>query len=613
MYNYGSMLIRKFGAALGALCIISMLASCGDSGTLVLPTSETYKVGIALNSRSIEQNFTENPIIRQGDEISPYLLNFSADDPDVYGLIVFLKTPTGTILDGKAHYTLSGSAIRRNQVDGELELDPDETLPETETNSDSVDTETQTQPETVPVKPTPESKPIPVVEAWGGPQGVVDQSFTVERLDRYLPSFMLDSELAIGQYLLVFQVVGVRTVLYQQERLFYFLGDADFTFNDIRRYLPGVASITHLAPAGVAIMFEAQLDFDERLDPYIVWYNSKKRIGEGRVADGLNRLIWTVPQQTGFQTIRAEVFPFESVQKISGETKEISLVVSLKSENGGYFAEDASRFVCWYQFQNNLVDAVQPKNAQNYLVADGNASRTPRWLPVADIYGLVLSPHDRYLLQLSLPLPSEEEEEQEKQGVGELLLHIKPLRDGTIFKVEFNTKPNPNSTKSDTVELSCSFNAGQPVLLLSAGELTFESSPLVGDSNAHDLLTLAIKFSLSKNILTASLYVKELKQETEPLTIALSTDLNGETVLQLGVENTKEDVDGVIAILDELAVAFELESKISKHPPPPPTGLKNRGVIEQNIMIEEKITLDTAETQQTSQDLFPEVAGIAQP
>ncbi|MDR2537300.1 MAG: hypothetical protein LBC46_03230 [Treponema sp.] len=597
-----------------------MLISCEDGGTLVLPASETYNIDIALNSRSrsIKQNFTENPTIRQGDEISPYLLNFSADDPDVRGLTVFLKTLSGTILDGKAHYTLSGSAIRRNQVDGELDLDPDETLPETETNGNDVDTEIETQPEAAPVKPkpestptlTPEPMPIPVVETWGWSRGVVEQSFTVERLDRDLPPFMLDSELAIGQYLLVFQVVGVRTVLYQQERLFYFLGDADFDFNDIYHYLPGRASIAHLAPPGVAVMFEAQLDFDERLDPYIVWYNSKKRIGAGRVADGLNRLIWTAPQQTGFQTIRAEVFPFEPVQKISGETKELSLAVSVKSENRGYFDEDDRSFICWYQFQNNLSDAVQSKSNQNHLVVDGDASRTPRWLPVADIYGLVLGPRDRYLLPLSLPLPTEEEE---KQGVGELLLHIKPLRDGTIFKAEFNTKLNPNSTKSDSVELNCSFIAGKPVLLLSAGGLTFESSPLAGDSSAHDLLTLSIKFSLSKNIFTASLYVKEFKQETDPLTIALSTDINGKIVLQLGVENKKEAIDEVIAILDELAVAFVLEPL---PPPPPPkthTELNNRGVIQENIIIEEKITLETATTQQTLQEMFSEVAGISQP
>ncbi|MDR1400207.1 MAG: hypothetical protein LBJ41_09820 [Treponema sp.] len=576
------MLIRKFGVALSALCIISMLASCGDDGTLVLPASETYKVNIALNSRSIEQSLTDNPIIRHGDEISPYLLNFSTDDPDVRGLTVFLRTPTGTILDGKVYYTLSGNAIRRNQVNGELDLDPDETLktlPETETNGDGVGTEIQTQSETVPVEPTPETTTpepipiltpepmsIPVVEAWGGTRGVVEQTFTVERLDQGLPPFMLDSELPIGQYLLVFQVVGVRTVLYQQEKLFYFMDDANFEFNDIQRYLPGVTSIDHLAPPGIAIMFEAQLDFDERLDPYIVWYNSTKRIREGRVADGLNRLIWTVSQQTGFQTIKVEVFPFEPVQKISGVIKELSLAVSSKSKNSGYFAEDGRRFICWYQFQNNLLDAAQPTSAQNALVADGDVSRIPRWLPTATIYGLALGPRDRYLLPLSLPLSTEEEEEQEKQGLGELLLHIKPLRDGAFFKAEFNTKPNPNSTKSDTVELNCSFIAGKPVLLLSEGELTFESSPLVGDSSAYDLLTMSIKFSLSKNIFTASLYVKEFKQETKPLTIALSADLNGKAVLQLGIEDKKEDIDGVTAILDELALVFELDSL----PPPPP-------------------------------------------
>jgi hypothetical protein len=603
------MVIRKLGVALGALCIISILASCTDGEALVVSASDTFKVDIALNSRSrsIEQSFAKTSIIRQGDEITPYLFNFNVDDPDVRGMTVFLKTAAGTILDGRAYYMLSESAIQRNQVDGEL--DQDEALPEIETNGNGADSNTQPQPETAP-ESTPQHAPIPVVEPWGGDRGVAEHRFTVERLDQDLPPFMLDSELAIGQYFLVFQVLGVRSVLYHQEQLFYFMGDAELTFNNIHRYLPGDTSVAQLAPPGSAIMFEAQLDFDERLDPYIIWYNNKKRIGEGRVADGLNRLIWTFPLQTTFQTIRAEVFPFKPMRKISGEIKELAQAISTKSENISYFAEKAEHFVCWYQFQNNLINTVQSKNARNYLVADGNASNLPRWLPVGNIYGLALGPRDRYILPLSLPLFTKEKEEQEKQGVGELLLHIKPPRDGTIIKAEFNTKPGSNSSKSDTVKLNCSFIAGKPVLLLGAEELTFESPPLAGDSSAYDMLTLAIKFSMSRNIFTASLYVKEFNQETEPMAIALSTDLDGKAAFKLGIENEKEDIDGAEAILDELAITFEL--KLS----PPHIYIKeldNEGLIQQNRIRERKATLETTQIQQIFPNMFFELASISQP
>jgi hypothetical protein len=350
------------------------------------------------------------------------------------------------------------------------------------------------------------------------------------------------------------------------ERAFYFIADAEFTFHGVWRYLPAPASIEHLAPPLIPIMLEARLDFDPRLKPYIIWYNGKKRIGEETPISEGGRFIWTVPQQTGFQNIRAEIFPFAPIQNKNGEIRELSLAVSSESEIQGYFskknvsinvsssessrslANNSEEFICWYQFQNNLADALLPNDRRRDLRPLDSTKTEPHWLPAGELYGLALGSKDRYELPV-VPFSLAEGE----AGVGQFLFHLKPLGNGTVFQALFDTK----EALDGVVAIQLVFIDDTALLRVTKSNETIAERPLsTSQFQSRDFITVLLNIGFNGKKLIASIGLEEGDVETEPVTVIFKEPLNGDGSFYLGALSQGRDTGNPTAILDELAVSF---------------------------------------------------------
>ncbi|MDR1047905.1 MAG: hypothetical protein LBL64_09020, partial [Treponema sp.] len=323
------------------LIFSALVFSCGELDT-VLPTSGTYRVNALVNNQTLD----DCAVIHGDDQIQPFFANSVANDPDVSGLTVFLKDSGGAVY-GKTLYTLK----------------PDGT------------------------------------EGEGSPdEGNI---IHVSRLDRDIPPYNIPEDLNLGTYIMVFQIMGEKDSLYQIERQIYYLDEASFSLVDIRNYLPGLAGNSSLAPPGVTIMLEAQAYFDSSLDPYIIWYNGRKKIGEGRVIKGANRFMWKAPEQTGFLSIRAELFPFmpvhddPSVKPAAGAALEMSVAVSSRGQQT-YFERPKKDLFRLYQFWGNLQDSLNPTRGDTVLGSP--AGQEIRWAPADGIYGLALAEGDSYIV-----------------------------------------------------------------------------------------------------------------------------------------------------------------------------------------------------------------------
>jgi hypothetical protein len=571
------MSIRKLAGLIGVLYFLSVLLSCNDGVSLLPPAVGTYNVSATVNSRSLN----EYPIVKEHDKISPHFTNFDANDPDIRSLVIFLQTSNGVTLDGTIRYSLSESAIRKNQASDSDAVPDDDKMPETpETETPAEENPTVESP--VKESPFIESPFIesPVVESplVESPveetpsaqktqgRGVTDRIFLVEHLDKDLPEFEIAPSLEVGRYLMVFQVRGEKHVLYQMERAFYFIADAEFTFHGVWRYLPSPSSIGHLAPPAIPIMLEARLDFDPRLKPYIVWYNGKKRIGEERPIGEGGRFIWTVPRQTGFQNIRAEIFPFTPIPNTNGERRELSLAVSSESKIQGYFSKknasinvspsESSRslannneeFRFWYQFQNNLADTLFPDDRLRDLRPLGSTGTEPYWLPAGELYGLALGPNDRYELPVA-PFSLA----QGEAGVGQFLFHVKPLGNGTVFRALFDTK----EALGGMVALQLVFIDDTALLRVSKSNETIAERPFsTSKFQNEDLITVLLNIGFNGKELSASIALEEDGAETKPVTVIFKEPLNGRGSFYLGAISQGKTTDTPTAILDELAVSF---------------------------------------------------------
>ncbi|MDL2229932.1 hypothetical protein LJC14_06755, partial [Treponema sp. OttesenSCG-928-L16] len=461
----------------------------------------------------------EYSAIYSGDEIRPFFKTSINDDPDVTGLTVFLQDAAGYPVGGKVHYVLASYA-----KSGEGEND----------------------------------------EADQGLQ------IRVRTLDGELPVFVPPEGLEAGSYGLVFQVMGKKNILYRYEQPLVYLADFEFALKDINSYLPFVSSGSHLAAPGITILLKADIVCDDGLDPYIQWYSGKKQIGEGRLSKGGDRLLWETPSQTGFHTIRAEVFPYLHngglPKNFSGVTKEFALAVSPKAEAGGYFSGTADSCVRWYQFQGNLHDSAALPNDENDLRAITN--KAPVWEPAGSIYGLSLDRDHVYEVPgdpFALDNPG--------GGSGEIRLRLMPLSAGTIFSYDL-----PLKDSSAPLCLSLMYTDEGLVLYLSAGTQTRYT--LIGNDKLtrNGFITPRVHLSLDNNIFSAGLS-DEGHFISEDISILLPASVSDAGIFRIGgpvpenlgfmkPESTAEEEgqleteestsreNAVCALMDELQIAF---------------------------------------------------------
>ncbi|MDR1575656.1 MAG: hypothetical protein LBS37_06585 [Treponema sp.] len=520
---------------IGALILMSLFCACGDLD-IVLPSAGTYQVkaqagGVSLDDRSL---------INADDTIRPYFARSVTNDPDITGLMVFLKDSGGNSLEGKVLYTLKSDANDGFEIFGEKAKDEQE--------ADASTGE-------------PVDEPVPLPRIAGA-----NIQIPVKRLDRDMPVFLMPENLEIGQYTMVFQVLGEKETLYQTEQSVYYLGDAAFSLKDVQMYLPGVSAGSRLVSPGVTVMLEARLDYDSRLDPYIVWYNGKKIIGEGNLSGGAGSFLWKAPDQTGFHLLRAEAFPFESRKGIAGSSREISIPVSPKAVDENLVSGDIPELLHWYQFGGNLQDSKPPVSAAWSLISQ--TEKAPRWSPAGYSYGLLTGPNEVYLLP-----PLSFLRDNGSEDGGQFLLRFKPISNGSIFNAQFTTR----ASLPAGLEMDLSLNGENLTLRLTASETsTVElSAPVVFTSDEY--ITAAIDFLILPNRFEAVLnpiYSAEAEQQAILLdnnpkvqirktVIGLDVPLSGDCNLALG---TGGGSAGAAAIWDEFAILHLSPGLFAKGP-----------------------------------------------
>ncbi|GHV77079.1 hypothetical protein AGMMS49942_19000 [Spirochaetia bacterium] len=526
--------IRKIWGSFILLGFSLFLGGCGELGT-VFESQGSYRVNALVDG---EYTLDQSSIINKNSTISPFFVNSVVNDPDVRGLTVFVQNLPGAVVSRKVHYVLAGDARAATAQPEERALPA---AAGTNQGAEKSGAERQDDGDTPGTTETGKTETAQTAEppavAVRAPE---DQVLVVKQLDQHLSAFQIFENLGIGRYNLIFQVIGEKTVLYTAVKPIYFLGDADFTLGEIQSFLPGTPTGGRLIPPGTNVVLETEISADSRLDPYVMWYSGKKVIAQGRVSEGAQYLLWKTPEQTGFHTVRAEVFPLlpgERVpENITGKIKELSLAISAKSEGIRPFAGSAGDFVNWYQFRGNLDDTLglRSGNPERQLVP--LLSQKPRWVPFAGMYGLAVGPNEGYALP-GKPFALSEGE----RGRGRISLHFASLSAGTIFTARFG----------DTAVLDLSLAGGNVTLHISSGTASWQESLALKAGETDTFITAIIDFEIAPDSLSASLALENPVRETKPLAIALPNTLNGEALIRLG--GTEQSGT---AIFDELALSY---------------------------------------------------------
>jgi hypothetical protein len=89
-----------------------LLIACGNLETMYTTSNEVYQVNARVDGSTLD----ECALIYRDSWIHPYFITSVAQDPDVQGLTIFIKTPEGETVSGSIRYNLvtNGTAETEN-------------------------------------------------------------------------------------------------------------------------------------------------------------------------------------------------------------------------------------------------------------------------------------------------------------------------------------------------------------------------------------------------------------------------------------------------------------------------------------------------------------------
>jgi hypothetical protein len=508
------------------------LVGCGAIDT-ILPSSGKYRVKAHINGIPLE----EFSFAGSGDNIRIVFEDPVSNDPDVTALMVYLVNARGEIVGWRVIYTL----------DTENALNPEDNPEENEdtSNTENENTDTETNEDTeendenIEDAENVENTAVVNRPAVNGEELII----LVGNLDKELPAFPIPSDLPMGMYTLISHVLRGNATLSRIEKTFFYMADAVFSFDSIQVHQSSTAASLQLIPRGAMIMLEAVLDFDDRLDPYIVWYNGRRIIGEGNFSEGAGNLLWRTPEQNGFFSLRAEIFPV-NLRELSGYQRTISLLVSARNSEMNFSIDtDNPELRHWYLFEGNLSDSLMPSSLERALNPAGNI--VPRWLPADGVFGLAAGPQNVYSLPKVLFSGNTIENAR-------ILSSFKILNNGNLVSIQFGP----------------SLDVGLNLLTIENNLILSLVSPEETVSNVYPLpedvsfIFAEISFSLLDGVLSARLDLPGMEESSEDIVhvkepISLEAAISDEFTVTLGCRNARNITlrnSAFTAIWDELVL-----------------------------------------------------------
>ena len=456
--------IKKLIFAFSGIFLAVFFGSC-DAIDTILPSAGSYKLNIQINDTTLD----ECSFITSSDKIHPLFEESVSNDQDITGLMIFIKDSRGEISGSRVTYSLD-------------KIEPSRQAEEQADN---------------------------------------DNIVYVKSLDEILPSYRMPDNLAAGSYSFVSQVVSGKDILQKTEKSFYYLGKTDFTYKGINVYLPGIAESLQLIPKGTSVMLEIDMEFSGDFNPYIIWYEGRRKISEGKLSDGAEQLLWKAPEQSGFFSIRAEVFPVRNSDRLTGFSKDISLLISTKTVDMHLVSGDIPQLINWYKFEGNLNDS--KLHGQPQLNAG-------KWKSANGTYGLVTGYNNTVNLA-NVVIPD--------NGVRtwQTLFRFKPVNDGGVFSVSFESSRN--------VHMHLLMEEKNIVLSLSTPQRTVSqvfSLPETENASVKSFFhVVGVSFSITPGLLSAQInIVDDFINDQLMMPITLDADIKNEFKIILGALNEND-------------------------------------------------------------------------
>ena len=576
------------------LLVFIFFNGCGAIDT-ILSFPGTYNVNARVNGLNLD----EFSFITAEDKIKPFFETSVSEDPDITALMVYLKNQNGNITGWKVSYVLDTGIADDSDKD---KTPPANTTKEDETENhdaglNSTDPQDDENVNNSENQTSAEDETKDNVSGTGNTQDTTvpasynngdELKITVKNFNGELPVFPVPENLPMGRYTIVYQVMSGNEILSKTEKAFFYMADTGFSFENIFAHLPGIAPTSQLIPKGAVIMLEADLKYDSGLSPYIIWYSGKKIIGEGDISEGAGNLIWKAPEQSGFFSLRAEVFPVSDRHDLAGFQKGISLLVSSKKIDINLPLEETPDILHRYLFEGDLADSLERSSVEREIKPEGSAA--PVWKHANGTYGLAGGSDNIYTLP-----PAAFSGDREESW--KIICRFKPLNDGGILSVQFGV--------SFDVKMNLVKENDSLILSLISPMETVSQTAVLPESDGF--VSAEIDFSAFSGRLSAMLELNPVHDQIHSAPVSIDAEIDGQLKITLGIKNGNPSApqNGTAAkftaLWDELAF-FSVSPAAAVNEDEPDEHSDEQDSEEVNVMDENTQNNESADENKKSQD-----------
>jgi hypothetical protein len=104
-----------------------------------------------------------------------------------------------------------------------------------------------------------------------------------------------------GQYTIEFILFSGQKVLSEKKMTFFYTKE--------KYGITGIESFPPVIFPGATVLLTAFLSIPEESNPYVRWTIDEKLIARGYMSEGVNKILWSAPEEEGVFTVRIELFP----------------------------------------------------------------------------------------------------------------------------------------------------------------------------------------------------------------------------------------------------------------------------------------------------------------
>jgi len=493
------MCVRRRMIIIFLSALVAVLGGC-EAMEDILPFAGAYKINLQINGIVLD----ECSYVSLNDGIHPFFEESVSADQDVSALIINIKNANDEFIGSRIIYELEQNDLIESNRSG------------------------------------------------------YDIVYKVKSFDDILAPYFLPEDLPQGVYSIILQVMNGRNILQKTEKSFFNLGMVDFKFERINVYLPGITKYVNHVPVDTIVMPEVDIDVSHYANPYIIWYEGKRIIGEGYYNDGAKNIFWKSPKQSCFVNISAEIFPVRNSEKLPGYKKEVSLVVSSISFDIHLISENIPQLLHWYTFEGNLKDLKSVSSDDHNLRLIGN--KNSEWIGSDGTYGITTGVNNVLALP-KIDFPND------AVKTWQVLFRFKPLNDGNIFSVQFDkSNVSLNLIQKGTV-LTLLLKSGDKTISYNV-EIKIIPDQISGASAAAPMsfITAGISFSVLSGVISAQFNIIGDSYDSSVMSIALEADVHNEFRIFLGSVSDENISAGAesksTALWDEFALYYRPPSEI---------------------------------------------------